>query len=250
MGYFCNRSRSGPNGSCEPPGVVITPGSSFPPYRVSDPPLHSAAENTHHHEPTVSHSVLSSMLVSERDSGFSPLQDDCKFRNPVRRDGRWSASVGRRSIWLVGAWTLGWEPSLQAQGVQSGVDQGGEYLAQARPAQRVDILIPAGVLHVVLAVLDAPVVAEQPEQLSRPTFTRTQAGQQIPAFSGYLPGGYSHSHPLHYCPLPRAGKSQLLPDIISQFGISPNPPSLNHSGFFSRVSALPLPQFLPGKTVC
>ena len=52
--------------------MVITQGSSFPPYRVSDPPLHSAAEDMHHHEQTVSHSAFSSMLVSERDSGFFP----------------------------------------------------------------------------------------------------------------------------------------------------------------------------------
>ena len=51
MEYPCNRSRPDPNGSGAPPRVVITPGSSFPPYRVSDPPLHSAAENTHHRRP-------------------------------------------------------------------------------------------------------------------------------------------------------------------------------------------------------
>ena len=45
-----------------------------------------------------------------------------------------------------------------------GVDQGGEYLAQPRTAQRVDVLIPTAVLHVMQAVLNAPVVAEQPEQ--------------------------------------------------------------------------------------
>ena len=37
------------------------------------------------------------------------LRDDCKVRKPVRRDVRWSASAGRRSIWLAGAWTSGQE---------------------------------------------------------------------------------------------------------------------------------------------
>ena len=56
---------------------------------------------------------------------------------------------------------------MEAEGVQSSVDQGGEYLAQTGTAQGVDVLIPTAVLHVVVAVLNAPVVAEQPEQLFR-----------------------------------------------------------------------------------
>ena len=78
--YPCNRSQSHPNGSYAPPSVVTTPGSSFPPYRVSDPPLHSAGENTHHRRPTISHSALSSMLVSERGSGFSPPDWPARLR--------------------------------------------------------------------------------------------------------------------------------------------------------------------------
>ena len=139
------------------------------------------------------------------------------------------------------------KPSQEAQGVQSGVDQGGGYFAQARPAQRGDVLLPAAVLHVALAVLDAPVVAEQSEQLSRLTFTGTQAGQQIPAFSGYLPGGYVHSHPLHHCRLPRPGEFQLLPDVAGQHAAGPNRPPLDHSGFFSGVSARGSSSSLPAK---
>ena len=79
--------------------------------------------------------------------------------------------------------------SFQAQDVQPGVDQGGEYLAQPRTAQRVEVLIPTAVLHVMQAVLNAPVVAKQPEQFPWSPLPGTQAGQQIPALPAHLPGG-------------------------------------------------------------
>ena len=46
----------------------------------------------------------------------------------------------------------GWKPSFQAQSVQPGVDQGGEDLPQPGTAQRVDVLIPTAVLHVMQVV--------------------------------------------------------------------------------------------------
>ena len=125
----------------------------------------------------------------------------------------------------------------QAQGVQTGVDEGGEYLAQPRTAQRVDVLIPTAVLHVMQAVLNAPVVAEQPEQFPWSPLPGTQAGQQIPTLPAHLPGGYVHALLLHHRPLPRPGKSQLIPDVVGQQGIGPDAPSLDHARFFPRVSA-------------
>ena len=50
---------------------------------------------------------------------------------------------------------------------------------------------------------------------------------------------------LHHRPLPRPGESQLLPDIAAQCHISPDPSSLNHPGFFSRVSACASPASSP-----
>jgi hypothetical protein len=41
-----------------------------------------------------------------------------------------------------------------------GLDQAGVYLPQPQTAQRVDVLIPAAVLHMTQAVLNAPVVEE------------------------------------------------------------------------------------------
>ena len=141
----------------------------------------------------------------------------------------------------------GWKPSFQAQDVQPGVDQGGEYLAQPRTAQRVDVLIPTAVLHVMQAVLNAPVVAEQPEQFLRLALPGTQAGQQIPTLPAHLPGGYVHALLLHHRPLPRPGKSQLIPDVVGQYGIAPDAPSLDHARFFSRVSACGSPGSSPAK---
>ena len=107
-----------------------------------------------------------------------------------------------------------------------------EYLAQPRTAQRVDVLIPTAVLHVMQAVLNAPVVAEQPEQFLRLALPGTQAGQQIPTLPAHLPGGYVHALLLHHRPLPRPGKSQLIPDVVGQYGIAPDAPSLDHARFF------------------
>ncbi len=131
----------------------------------------------------------------------------------------------------------GREPSFQAQGVQPGVDQGGEYLPQPQTAQRVHVLIPAAVLHVMLAVLNAPVVAEEPEQLLGAALARTQAGQQIPARAPHLPRGYIHRLLLYHGPLPRPRKSQIIPDIVGQQVISPNPTPFDYTRFFPKVSA-------------
>ena len=78
-----------------------------------------------------------------------------------------------------------------------------------------------------------------------PHLPGTQAGQQMPALPAHLSGGYVHFHLLHHCPLPRPRVSQLLPDIISQFGIGPNPPPFNHPRFFSTVSPAGSPSSAP-----
>ena len=107
------------------------------------------------------------------------------------RGGRWSGWGGRRSIWLAGAWTPG-------AGRSARVHQGGEYLAQSRTPQRVDVLIPTAVLHVMQAVLNTPVLAEQFKQL----------------WSGALRGW-----------------------LWIPWGGFQDPPPLDHTPFFSRVSA-------------
>ena len=54
------------------------------------------------------------------------------------------------------------------ESAMSGVDQGGVYLPHPRTAQCVDVLIPTAVLHVMQAVLNAPVVAEHLQQFLWP----------------------------------------------------------------------------------
>ena len=93
---------------------------------------------------------------------------------------------------------------------------------------------PGQALHLVQAVLNAPVVAEPLKQFLWSAPPGAQAGQQILELPAHLPGGYIHFLLLHHCPLPRPRVSQLLPDIISQFGIGPNPPPFNHPRFFLR----------------
>ena len=110
-------------------------------------------------------------------------------------------------------------------------------LTQSRTAQRVNVLIPTAVLHVVQAVLNAPVVAEPSKQFLWSAPPGTQAGQQIPALPAHLPGGYVHRLLLHHRPLPRSGKAQLIPDIVGQCLIGPDAPLLDHTRFFSTVSA-------------
>ena len=131
----------------------------------------------------------------------------------------------------------GGEPSVQAQGVQPGVHQGGEYLAQPRTPQGVDVLIPTAVLHVMQAVLNTPVLAEQFKQFLWSAAPGTQAGQQVPALPANLPSGYIHPLLLHHGPLPRPGEPQFIPDVAGQQVIGPDPPPLDHTRFFSRVSA-------------
>ena len=91
--------------------------------------------------------------------------------------------------------------------------------------------------HVVQAVLNATVVAEPSKQFLWSAPPGTQAGQQIPALPAHLPGGYVHRLLLHHRPLPRSGKAQLIPDIVGQCLIGPDAPLLDHTRFFSRVSA-------------
>ena len=72
-------------------------------------------------------------------------------------------SFGRkalRPLALRGMDIRGGKPSLQAQGVQRGVDQSGIYLPQSRTAQRVHIFIPTAILHMIQAVFNPPVAAE------------------------------------------------------------------------------------------
>ena len=90
-------------------------------------------------------------------------------------------------LWVEGA-GLGFQghghclgkPALQAQGVQRCIDQAGVYLAQARTVQRVDILIPTAVPHVMHAFLDPPVIPDHPVQLSWCAPSETKVGQRVP----------------------------------------------------------------------
>ena len=135
------------------------------------------------------------------------------------------------------------KPSLQTQGVERGVDQGGIYLSQSRTAQGADVFIPTAVLHVLQAVLNPPVAAEHLKQFLWPALAGTQAAQQIPALPAHLPGGRVYGLLLHHRPLPRPGESQLIPDIAAQCCITPDPSSLGHPRFFpgSQPAPLPLP---------
>ena len=90
-----------------------------------------------------------------------------KHGRTIAKSGSSSVEAGDGLCWAEGAALgsqghghPGWKPSFQAQSVQPGVDQGGEDLPQPGTAQRVDVLIPTAVLHVMQAVLNAPVVAE------------------------------------------------------------------------------------------
>ena len=118
--------------------------------------------------------------------GGVTLQSSCHQGRTIAKSVSSTVEAGDGLRWAEGA-SLGSQghgypgrkPSFQAQGVQPGVDQGGEYLAQPRTAQRVDVLIPTAVLHVMQAVLNAPVVAEQPEQFLWSPLPGIQAGQQL-----------------------------------------------------------------------
>ena len=109
-------------------------------------------------------------LVFEQTGGSPP--------RTIAKSGSSSVEPGDGLRWAEGAafgsqghGHLGRKPSLEAQGIQCRVDQGGECLTQTGSAQGVNVLIPAAVLHMMLAVLNAPVVAEQLEQPSGPTLT-------------------------------------------------------------------------------
>ena len=119
--------------------------------------------------------ILNSMLKY----GSSWNHPDTKsLTRTIAKSGSSSVEPGDGLRWAEGAafgpqghGHLGRKPSLEAQGIQCRVDQGGECLAQTGSAQGVNVLIPAAVLHMMLAVLNAPVVAEQLEQPSGPTLT-------------------------------------------------------------------------------
>ena len=61
------------------------------------------------------------------------------------------------------------------------------------------------------------------------------------------PVAIDHALLLHHRPLPRPGKSQLIPDVVGQYGIGPDAPSLDHARFFPRVSACGSPGSSPAK---
>ena len=122
----------------------------------------------------------------------------------------------------------------------------GVYLTKSRTAQRVDVLIPTAVLHVVQAVLNAPVVAEPSKQFLWSAPPGTQAGQQIPALPAHLPGAYVHRLLLHHRPLPRSGKAQLIPDIVGQCLIGPDATRFSITpAFFPGSPPVAVPQFRP-----
>lgn len=74
--------------------------------------------------------------------------------------------VGRKAQVLArnGMDIWGGKPSFQARAFNLVLTKVPNPSPQPRTAQRVHLLIPAAVLGVILAVLDAPVVSEEPEQ--------------------------------------------------------------------------------------
>ena len=93
--------------------------------------------------------------------GVSVTADDVKYSldriRTIAKSGSSSVEPGDGLRWAEGAafgsqghGHLGRKPSLEAQGVQCRVDQGGECLAQTGSAQGVNVLIPAAVLHMML----------------------------------------------------------------------------------------------------
>ena len=158
--------------------------------------------------------------------------------------------VGRKAQILArrGMDHPGRKPSFQPQGVQPGVDQGGEYFPQPRTAQRGNVLIPTAVLPMMQAFSTLQWLRNTRSSSSGPhrwwlASLGIQAGQQIPALSTHLPSGYIHPPLLHHLPLQRPGKSQLIPDIVGQRRISPDPPPLDHTRFSpgSPPAAPPVP---------
>ena len=131
--------------------------------------------------PSVSYPCIVTASCPQWQSIEDSCQDDCRFSELDRRGVRWPALSGRRRFWLAGHGQPGWKPSFQAQSVQPAVDEGGEYLAR-NPGRRSMWMSSSRLRSFTLveAVLNAPVIAEQPEQLLRAAMPGTQAGQQIP----------------------------------------------------------------------
>ena len=175
------------------------------------------------------------LLSVATDPAFD--QDDCKVRWHCHRGGRWSGWGGRRSFWLAGAWTSGRGTIRPGAGRSARCSPGWRIPRPTPTPQRVDVLIPTAVLHVMQAVLNTPVLAEQFKQFLWSAAPGTQAGQQVPALPANLPSGYIHPLLLHHGPLPRPGEPQFIPDVAGQQVIGPDPPPLDHTRFFSRVSA-------------
>ena len=155
----------------------------------------------------------------------------------VGRGGQWPGLGGRRRSWLAGAWTSVGKPSLQAQGVQRGVDPGGVYLPQTWAAQRVDALVPTAILPMTQNVLHAPAVAYHPQQSPGAAPPGTQAGQRMPALMIRLPGGRTGPLFLRHHPLSCPGRSQFVPDTASQRRAGPDAPSFEHPCFFQGLSS-------------
>ena len=105
-----------------------------------------------------------------------------------RRAGRWSALGGRRKSWLAGAWISGLETILPGARAFSPVLTRVANISPS-PGRRSVWTSSSQLrsLHVMQAVLNAPVVAEQPEQFLRPALPGTQAGQQIPTLPAHPP---------------------------------------------------------------
>ena len=80
-------------------------------------------------------------------------------------------------------------------------------------------------------ILNAPVVAEQPEQLVGPHFRDLRLVSKYQRSLLTCPVAISTVSLLHHSPLPRQGESGLFPDIFSQSAINPNPPPLNYTRY-------------------
>ena len=131
----------------------------------------------------------------------------------------------------------GWKPSFQAQGVQTG-------MANISPSPgRRSVWTSSSQLRCDAGFLNAPVVAEQPEQVP---LVPTAGEPRLVAQRSRLTSPMS-TLSCSNRPLPRPGKSQLIPDVVGQQGIGPDAPSLDHARFFPE-SPPAAPQVPPRQT--
>ena len=80
-------------------------------------------------------------------------------------------------------------------------------------------------------VLNAPVVAEQPEQLVGPHFRDLRLVSKYHRSLLTHPVAIFTVSLLRHSPLPRHGESRLFPDMFSQSAINSNPPPLNYTRY-------------------